>query len=64
MDQEKVATINALPQPNTVKELQRFLGFANFYQRFIKNYSITAAPLTSLLRGNPKLVKWTPTPPF
>ncbi|KAI2657118.1 Transposon Tf2-8 polyprotein [Labeo rohita] len=48
------------PQPLTVKELQRFLGFANFYRRFIKDYSTITAPLTSLLRGKPKTICWNP----
>ncbi|KAL0198369.1 hypothetical protein M9458_006909, partial [Cirrhinus mrigala] len=30
--------------------LQRFLGFANFYRRFIRGFSSTAAPLTALTR--------------
>lgn len=30
------------------KQLQRFLGFANFYCRFIHNYSSITAPLTAL----------------
>ncbi|KAK3510633.1 hypothetical protein QTP70_011890 [Hemibagrus guttatus] len=47
------------PQPSTVRELQRFLGFANFYRRFIRNYSSVAGPLTSLLRGKPKKLSWT-----
>ncbi len=58
MDQGKVTAIRELPLPSTVKELQRFLGFANFYRRFIKNYSLLTAPLTSLLRGKPKLLSW------
>ncbi|KAK3556472.1 hypothetical protein QTP70_008336 [Hemibagrus guttatus] len=44
---------------SSVKELQRFLGFAHFYRRFIHNYSVTAAPLTSLLKGKPSRLKWT-----
>ncbi|KAK3548058.1 hypothetical protein QTP70_004282 [Hemibagrus guttatus] len=46
-------------EEHQIKELQRFLGFANFYRRFICNYSITAAPLTSLLKGQPSRLKWT-----
>ena len=34
----------------TVKEVQAFLGFANFYRRFIKNYSKVAQPLTELTK--------------
>ncbi|KAI2653738.1 Transposon Tf2-11 polyprotein [Labeo rohita] len=50
MDQGKVDAIQKWPQPNSIKELQRFLGFTNFYCRFIKGYSSITAPLTSLLR--------------
>ncbi|KAL0162348.1 hypothetical protein M9458_041744, partial [Cirrhinus mrigala] len=45
-------------EPNTIKEIQRFLGFTNFYRRFIKNYSSVTAPLTSLLRGQPRHLCW------
>ncbi|KAK3568744.1 hypothetical protein QTP86_016297 [Hemibagrus guttatus] len=59
MDEGKVAAIRDWPTPTTVKELQRFLGFANFYRRFIWNYSAIANPLTSLLRNKPKSLPWT-----
>ena len=39
MDPTKVKTILDWPAPTTVKELQSFLGFANFYCHFIDNYS-------------------------
>ncbi|KAI2660449.1 Transposon Tf2-11 polyprotein [Labeo rohita] len=61
MDQGKVSTIQEWPQPLTVKELQHFLGFSNFYRRFIKDYSSITAPLTSLLRGKPKALIWNPS---
>ncbi|KAL0167181.1 hypothetical protein M9458_039025 [Cirrhinus mrigala] len=61
MDQGKISVIQEWPQPLTVKELQRFLGFANFYRRFIKDYSTITAPLTSLLRGKPKTISWNPS---
>ncbi|KAK3565211.1 hypothetical protein QTP86_001027 [Hemibagrus guttatus] len=51
MDCAKVEAIKSWPQPGTVKDLQRFLGFANFYRRFISGYSDLTAPLTSLLRA-------------
>ena len=45
--------------PSTVKEVQSFLGFANFYSCFISDYSRIAAPLTTLT-GNNKQIEWTP----
>ncbi len=59
MDQGKVQVINSWPQPQSVKELQRFLGFSNFYQRFIHNFSLLTAPITSLLRHQHKSLSWT-----
>ncbi|KAI2652624.1 Transposon Tf2-9 polyprotein [Labeo rohita] len=60
MDQGKVNAILEWPLPSSVKKLQRFLGFSNFYCHFIQNYSSTTAPLTSLLRGKPKHLTWNP----
>lgn len=42
------------PKPKKVQELQRFLGLANYFRRFIKDYSIKAKPLHSLLRKDVK----------
>ncbi|KAK3545433.1 hypothetical protein QTP70_007643 [Hemibagrus guttatus] len=60
MDEGKVRAVTKWPEPTTVKELQCFLGFANFYRRFIRNYSSISSPLTSLLRSQPKcqMPKW------
>uniref|UniRef100_A0A8C9T6V6 Gypsy retrotransposon integrase-like protein 1 n=5 Tax=Scleropages formosus TaxID=113540 RepID=A0A8C9T6V6_SCLFO len=60
MDPQKVSAVLSWPQPKTVKDLQRFLGFANFYRRFIRNFSSVAAPLTALLKGAPRRLTWTP----
>jgi hypothetical protein len=54
MDPSKVKSILDWPAPKSVKDIQVFLGFANFYRRFIKNYSKITAPLTKLLRKNTK----------
>ncbi|KAK3509093.1 hypothetical protein QTP70_020297 [Hemibagrus guttatus] len=59
MDCGKVEAIKSWPQPGTVKYLQRFLGFANFYHRFISGYSDLTTPLTSLLCKKPKNLSWT-----
>ncbi|KAL0187600.1 hypothetical protein M9458_014699 [Cirrhinus mrigala] len=61
MDQGKIHVIQDWPQPSSIKELQCFLGFSNFYCRFIKDYSTIRAPLTYLLRGKPKHLSWSPT---
>ena len=47
MDPSKVSAVAEWPSPPTRKR-QQFLGFANFYRRFIQGYSQVAAPLTAL----------------
>jgi hypothetical protein len=51
MDARRVQTIQDWPPLHTVRDLQVFLGFANFYRRFIAGYSRIVAPLTDQLRG-------------
>ncbi len=58
MDEGKVEAIKTWPQPTNIKELQRFLGFSNFYRHFIQNYSTLTNPLTNLLRNKPKSLSW------
>ena len=48
MNQKKIQAVLELATPKTVHDVQCFLGFANFYRIFIKNYSKIAAPLTRL----------------
>ncbi|MBW0583186.1 hypothetical protein O181_122901 [Austropuccinia psidii MF-1] len=50
MDQAKVQQILNWPPPRNLKALQSFLGFANFYRRFIRNYSKKISSLTSFLK--------------
>jgi len=52
MSDAKVKTIQEWPEPRKVKNIQSFLGFANFYRRFIFNYSDIVIPLTRLTRKN------------
>jgi len=39
MSLDKIQTISDWPEPHKVKDIQSFLGFANFYRRFIFNYT-------------------------
>ena len=50
-DPDKVAAIKRIPVPKTIKNLQSFLGLANYYRKFVANYSDHARPLTSLVKG-------------
>lgn len=48
-DPAKVRAMVEWPEPKTWKELQRFLGFANFYLRFIRDYCKVVISSVSLL---------------
>src|SRR5258708_30578670 len=50
MDPMKVCRVTEWPTPMKVKEVQSFLGFVNFYQKFICNFSDIACPLYALTR--------------
>jgi len=50
MDEEKIRTIRDWKEPTNIKGVQSFLGFANFYRLFIRDYSKITAPLSSLTR--------------
>ena len=50
MDEEKVAGVLDWPIPKKVKDVQAFLGFANFYRRFIQDFAKILQPLTDLTK--------------
>jgi len=50
MDPVKVAGVAEWPTPKTKKEVQSFLGFTNFYRRFIADFSCHARPLFDLTK--------------
>jgi hypothetical protein len=51
MESDRIAAVRNWPTPTTIKEVQRFLGFANYYRRIIQGFGQVAAPITSLLKG-------------
>ena len=55
MNSSKIQTILDWPKPRKVKDVQSFLGFANFYRQFISNYSDIIILLTCLTH---KGVQW------
>ena len=59
MDPVKLNSIVQWPTPSKVKDVRSFLGFANFYCRFIPNYSTLACPLIDLTKKN---LPWNWTP--
>jgi hypothetical protein len=58
MDVKKVQSILDWPTPTNLFEVRSFLGFCNFYRRFIASYSSIAHPLTQLTREDTPFL-WT-----
>jgi hypothetical protein len=50
LDPDKIKSIWQWPQPKTVRDVQAFLGLANYNRKFIENYSKIATPLTELTK--------------
>ncbi|KAI1003906.1 hypothetical protein K3495_g4304 [Podosphaera aphanis] len=50
MDPKKVNAITSWEPPKSIKDLQGFLGFANFSRRFVQNFSMITQPINSLLK--------------
>jgi len=58
MDPIKLKGISDWPAPSTIKETRKFLGFYNFYRKFIKDYAKTTLPINQLVKKNTKFI-WT-----
>ena len=52
MDPVKVTAVKDWSTPKSVRDVRGFLGFANFYRRFIRNFARIARPLNDLTRKN------------
>ena len=55
MEKVKVNRVLSWPMPKNVKDVRKFLGLANYYRRFIKDFTKVARPMNMLTR---KDVKW------
>ncbi|CAI7801038.1 unnamed protein product [Closterium sp. NIES-54] len=59
VDPKKVAAVQEWPVPRDVGQVRSFLGLANYFRRFLENYSTIVAPLTALTRKGCAW-EWTP----
>ncbi|CCO37816.1 Retrotransposable element Tf2 155 kDa protein type 1 [Rhizoctonia solani AG-1 IB] len=58
LDKLKIQAVQEWPTPTTVKQVQSFLGFANFLRQFVANFSHMARPLHNLIKKETPW-KWT-----
>jgi len=58
MSNSKVKSVQNWAHPRLVKAVQIFIGFANFYRRFIKDFSKVCNLITKTLKGNPNDFHW------
>ena len=47
-DPDKVSTVKHWPVPKTLKQIRSFVGFCNYYRRFVRDFAQIARPLTDL----------------
>ena len=59
-DPDKLKAVSLWPTPTNVKEVRQFLGFANFFRRFVKQYAFISRPLEELT-GRYSKFTWTST---
>ncbi len=52
MEKKKIETVKTWPEPQSVRDISVFLGFAYFYKRFIQNLNRIVAPLTLIFQIN------------
>jgi hypothetical protein len=57
IDQDRVKTIVDWPKPRTVRDIRVFIGFMNYYRRFIAKFSKLALPLTKLTQKGPNAAR-------
>lgn len=50
MEDKQIKALKNWPEPTSVQDISVFIGFGNFYQRFIRGFSKIAASLTLILK--------------
>ena len=50
IEDKRIEAVRNWPEPKSVRDIQVFIGFANFYRQFIQGFSKIAAPFTSMLK--------------
>jgi len=50
MQDEKISAIRDWPPCRNVTEVRPFMGLTGYYRRFVKDFSVTAAPLYNLIK--------------
>ena len=55
MEKEKIQGVIEWPVPKSMKDVQKFLGLANYYKWFVKDFAMIAKPLHKMMR---KEIKW------
>ena len=51
-DPKKIAAVVQWPKPTTVTQVRKFLGFTNYYRKFLHNYAKIAKPIYQLISGD------------
>ncbi len=58
MESDKVKAILEWPEPKNIEQIQKFLGLAGYYRKFVKNFSAICSPISALLNKHIQF-KWT-----
>ncbi len=60
VDPKKIEAVSKSETPNYIKQVQSFIGFCNYYRKFVNGFPKLAAPFTNLTRKENSF-KWTKT---
>jgi len=56
-DFDTIKHVKECKPPQTIQQIQEFLGLANYYRKFVRSFADVAAPLTQLLKKT-EIFKW------